>query len=93
MKILVLENDPKEFALIQQALNGNRNTLIPLDSSSKAVKLTGLGFGPWETRVYMSPRDRIADAGKRANVRRELFECGHRDSKCRGGATTCPQCT
>ena len=36
MKILVLENDPKEFALIQQALNGNRNTLIPLDSSDQA---------------------------------------------------------
>jgi len=36
MKILVLENDPKEFALIQQALNGNRNTLIPLDSSDHA---------------------------------------------------------
>jgi diguanylate cyclase (GGDEF)-like protein len=36
MKILVLENDPKEFALIQQALNGNRNTLIPLDSSEHA---------------------------------------------------------
>jgi diguanylate cyclase (GGDEF)-like protein len=33
MKILVLENDPKEFALIQQALNGNQNTLIPLSSS------------------------------------------------------------
>jgi diguanylate cyclase (GGDEF)-like protein len=33
MKILVLENDPKEFALIQQALSGNRNTLIPLGSS------------------------------------------------------------
>jgi diguanylate cyclase (GGDEF)-like protein len=36
MKILVLENDPKEFALIQQALNGNRNTSIPLDSSEHA---------------------------------------------------------
>jgi diguanylate cyclase (GGDEF)-like protein len=33
MKILVLENDPKEFALIQQALNGNQNVLIPLGSS------------------------------------------------------------
>jgi diguanylate cyclase (GGDEF)-like protein len=36
MKILVLENDPKEFALIQQALNGNKNTLIPLISSEHA---------------------------------------------------------
>src|SRR6266540_6155426 len=33
MKILVLENDPKELALIQQALNGNRNNLIPVVSS------------------------------------------------------------
>jgi diguanylate cyclase (GGDEF)-like protein len=36
MKILVLENDPKEFELIQLALNGNRNTLIPLVSSEYA---------------------------------------------------------
>ncbi|MBC7877175.1 MAG: diguanylate cyclase [Anaerolineales bacterium] len=30
MKILVLENDPQEFALIQQALNSERNTLTLL---------------------------------------------------------------
>lgn len=33
MKILVLENNPKEFALIQQALNNNRDVVIPLASS------------------------------------------------------------
>jgi diguanylate cyclase (GGDEF)-like protein len=33
MKILVIENSPKEYALIEQALSGNRNTLIPLVSS------------------------------------------------------------
>jgi two-component system, cell cycle response regulator len=36
MKILVLENDPKVLALIQQALNGNRNTVIPIVSSEHA---------------------------------------------------------
>ncbi len=35
MKILVLENNPKELALIQQALNDTRDTLIPLVSSEE----------------------------------------------------------
>jgi diguanylate cyclase (GGDEF)-like protein len=33
MKILVLENDPKEFTLIQNALNNSKINLIPLGSS------------------------------------------------------------
>ncbi len=36
MKILVLENDPQEFALIQQALNSERNTLTLLMFSEHA---------------------------------------------------------
>jgi diguanylate cyclase (GGDEF)-like protein len=36
MKILVLENDPKEFALIQQALNSSKTDLLPLVSSEQA---------------------------------------------------------
>lgn len=35
MKILVLENDPKEFTTIQQSLNKNGNELIPLVSSEQ----------------------------------------------------------
>ncbi len=33
MKILVLENDPKEFTLIQRALNSSKVNLMPLGSS------------------------------------------------------------
>jgi diguanylate cyclase (GGDEF)-like protein len=36
MKILVLENDLKEYALIQTALNGNRHTLVKITSSEQA---------------------------------------------------------
>ena len=36
MKILVLENNPKELALIEQALSGKRNVLIPITSSEQA---------------------------------------------------------
>ena len=36
MKILVLENDPKEFELLQQALNNSRFSLIRLSSSEQA---------------------------------------------------------
>ena len=36
MKILVFENDPKEFALIQQALSGSKVNLIPLGLSEWA---------------------------------------------------------
>src|SRR5689334_13782782 len=35
MKILVLENDLKEFGLIQNALNGNRHTLVNVKSSEQ----------------------------------------------------------
>jgi two-component system, cell cycle response regulator len=35
MKILVLENDLKEFSLIQNALNGNRHTLVNVKSSEQ----------------------------------------------------------
>lgn len=36
MKILVLENDPKELALIQEALSEKKNTIIPIISSEQA---------------------------------------------------------
>ncbi len=36
MKILVLENDLKEFGLIQNALGGNRHTLVNIKSSEQA---------------------------------------------------------
>jgi diguanylate cyclase (GGDEF)-like protein len=36
MKILVLENDLKEFALIQNALGGNRHSLVNIKSSEQA---------------------------------------------------------
>lgn len=36
MKILVLENSPKELALIEQALSGRRNTLVPISSIEQA---------------------------------------------------------
>lgn len=36
MKILVLENDLKEYSLIQNALNGNRHTLLNIKSSEQA---------------------------------------------------------
>ena len=36
MKILVLENDPKELAIIQQAFNDGRTSLIPIASSELA---------------------------------------------------------
>lgn len=36
MNILVLENDPKDLAFIQQALGGKKHTLIPLTSSEQA---------------------------------------------------------
>jgi diguanylate cyclase (GGDEF)-like protein len=37
MKILVLENNPKELTLIEQALSGKRNVLIPITSSEQAA--------------------------------------------------------
>src|SRR5262245_55426923 len=36
MKILVLENDLKELSLIQNALGGNRHTLLNIQSSEQA---------------------------------------------------------
>lgn len=36
MKILVLENNSKQLAFVQQALNGGRNILIPIISSEQA---------------------------------------------------------
>ena len=36
MKILVLENDPNEFAIIQQAFNDGKTSLIPIASSEQA---------------------------------------------------------
>lgn len=36
MKILVLENNPKELALIEQALSGKKNKLIPITSIEQA---------------------------------------------------------
>ncbi len=42
MKIMVLENDPRELALIQQVLDGNRHTLIAITSSEQA-------WGPVQT--------------------------------------------
>jgi len=37
MKILVLENSPKELALLEQALSGKRNVLLPIISSEQAL--------------------------------------------------------
>src|SRR5258706_9057042 len=36
MKILVLESDPKEFIVIQQALGENRHSLMQISSSEQA---------------------------------------------------------
>lgn len=54
MKILVLENDPKELSLIQQAIHGKRDTLIPLLSSEQAWAHIESGasrfiIGNWDT--------------------------------------------
>lgn len=54
MKILVLENNSKEFELIQQALTNNKDTLIPLYSSEQVWPYTQLGeasflIANWDT--------------------------------------------
>ncbi len=54
MKILVLENDPKELALIQQALSNSKTSLIPLASSAQAWPYIQSGesrfiIANWET--------------------------------------------
>lgn len=68
MKILVLENNPKELALIQQALNG-RNMLIPIVSSEEAWHYIQSGevrflIANWDTSDLRSakfiPRARAA---------------------------------
>ena len=37
MKIMVLENNPKELALIEQVLSGKRNEIIPITTSEQAT--------------------------------------------------------
>ncbi len=54
MKIMVLENNPKELALIQQALNDNKDTLTPLVSSEQIWPYTQSGeacflIANWDT--------------------------------------------
>jgi two-component system, cell cycle response regulator len=54
MKILVLENDPKELALIQQALNNYKTNLVSLVSSEQAWPYIQSGeacfvIANWET--------------------------------------------
>ncbi len=69
MKILVLENDPREIALIQQVLDGNRYTLIPITSSEQAWGPVQTGevrflFANWDTsdikQAQFIPRVRAA---------------------------------
>lgn len=38
MNILVLETDPREFSIIQQALSGNMDTVTPVPSSAQALQ-------------------------------------------------------
>lgn len=54
MKILILENDPKEYALLQSALNSPRLTLLRADSSEQAWLAVQAGeahflIGNWDT--------------------------------------------
>jgi two-component system, cell cycle response regulator len=54
MNILALENDPKDLALIQQALDGNKYTVIPVASSSEAWEYiqsgeSNLVIANWDT--------------------------------------------
>lgn len=54
MKILVLENDPKELVLIQRALNSNKHILLPIFSSEQAWQFIQAGdvhflLGNWDT--------------------------------------------
>jgi diguanylate cyclase (GGDEF)-like protein len=69
MKILVLENDPKEFALLQQALNSRKVSLIKLSSSEQAWSYLQSGearfiIANWDTsdlfRSQFIPRARAA---------------------------------
>lgn len=54
MNILVLENDPKEWAVIQQGLGGKKNTLIPVPTSEQAWEYIQSGearfvIASWDT--------------------------------------------
>src|SRR5688572_5812785 len=54
MNILVLENDPKELAVIQQALGGKKHTLIPVPTSEQAWEYIQAGearflIANWDT--------------------------------------------
>lgn len=54
MNILVLENDPRELAIIQQALAATKHTLTPVTSSDQALRAIRAGeshfvIGNWET--------------------------------------------
>lgn len=57
MKILVLENDLKEFGLIQNALNGNRHTLVQVKSSEQVWSAVQSGvsrfvIANWDTSDF-----------------------------------------
>ncbi len=69
MKIMVLENDPKEFSLLQQALSGKRNELIQLGSSEQVWEYVQSGesrflIANWDTSdlhaAQFIPRARAA---------------------------------
>ncbi|MBL8050773.1 MAG: diguanylate cyclase [Anaerolineales bacterium] len=54
MNILVMENDPKEWAIIQQALGGKKHTLIPVPTSEEAWEYIQSGeanfvIASWDT--------------------------------------------
>lgn len=61
MKILVLENNPKELTLIEQALHGKRNVLIPITSSEQAAPYIQSGesrflIANWDTSDLRTSR-------------------------------------
>ncbi|MBK8783924.1 MAG: hypothetical protein IPO22_19515 [Anaerolineales bacterium] len=61
MKILVLENNPKELALIEHALGGKRNVLIPITSAEQASPFIQSGesrflIANWDTSDLRSSR-------------------------------------
>jgi diguanylate cyclase (GGDEF)-like protein len=61
MKILVLENNPKELALIEQALGGKRNVLIPITSAEQASSYIQSGesrflIANWDTSDLRTSR-------------------------------------
>lgn len=69
MKILTLENDPRDLAFIQQALNGSRYTPIPVFSSREAWQYIQAGesrflIANWDTSdlrdTQFIPRARAA---------------------------------